>query len=304
MYRKAWQKVLFVIGLISLISFQGRSETVSVMCTDTLDIDLVGADVSKGDSVCIDLIFNNFTNVNSLQFSINWDPSVLAFSSLHDVNPGGVISEFYPSAFGLFTADQGVIRFLWYDPNVDGESAPDGFVAARLCFKAVGAPGEQTDIVISDIPLKFEAEDPNGDPFCLEDDGDQTIRITLPTDLCVVTTSCASRTNNGVITIKPWGGQPPYMIDIPTLGVVGDILNNQGDCAVYDMLNPGSYSVVVTDGAGADTIITVVVMNTEPVIIDTIQLLSPTCKGDENGRIEIDIQGGAPPYSINWSWCL
>ncbi|MDX1684511.1 MAG: gliding motility-associated C-terminal domain-containing protein [Saprospiraceae bacterium] len=288
--------------VIALFTFHTANASMNaVMCDDTLDIDIVGSDVSKGDSVCVDLIFSGFDSVNSLQFSITWDPSVLQFSSLQDVNPGGQIDDLFPVSFGRFSADDGVIRFLWFDNNVDGESAPDNFVVARLCFQAVGAPGDETEISISDFPLRYEAEDPDGNKFCLLEDGQETIRITLPSDLCVISTSCATRTNTGSITVTPFGGQPPYLVDIPTIGVAGDMISNQGDFLTYNMLNPGSYTVIVTDNTGRDTTMTVEVVNAEALTIDTTDLRFPTCADAENGIIEIEANGGSEPYRYTWS---
>lgn len=293
-----------ILTLIVLISGAGtaHSETLNFACEDTLDIDIIGSDVSKGDSVCVDLVFTGFDNLNSLQFSINWDPSVLKFSSLQDVNPGNEINNLIPAlSFGLFDAASGNIRFIWYDPEVNGESAPDNFVVARICFQAVGAPGEETDIMISNIPLKFEAIDTSQNLLCLLDDGDETIRITLPTDLCVIAKSCASRTSNGSITIEPYGGQPPYTVNIPSIGVVGDIINDQGDSRTYGMLSPGSYTIIVTDDTGRDTTIMIEIMNEEPLGIDTVDIRYPTCSDGNNGIIEVEASGGVPPYSYVWS---
>lgn len=291
---------LSVIAII-FFSWQSKAEAFALMCEDTMDIDIIGADVEKGDSVCVLLVFNGFTDLNSLQFSINWDPSVLEFSSLHDVNPGNVIDNLSPGlSFGLFDADQGSIRFIWYDQNVDGESAPDGFVVARLCFKAIGAPGDETDITIGNIPLRFEAIDTSQNTLCLREDGNETIRIILPTDLCVIARSCASRTGNGSITIEPFGGTPPYTVDIPSLAIAGDIINNQGDTRTYDMLNPGSYTIIVTDSDGNDTTIVMDILNVEPLKIDTVFLRLPTCSGNTNGIIEVAAYGGVPPYTYFW----
>ena len=296
-----WKRALATFVTILVLGLPLRSEEILVMCDDTLDIDLVGADVAKGDEVCIDLVFSGWNALNSLQFTIAWDPTVLEFIDVRDINPGNAVQFLNAGTFGLFQTGSGIIRFVWFDNNVDGETAPDPFTAGRLCFKGIGAPGDQTDIVIGDIPVKYEALDTAGNSFCLRDDGDEVINITIPTDLCVITSSCASRTNMGSLTVKPYGGMPPYVIDIPSLGVVGDIANNSGDCLIYDMLNPGSYTVIVTDDNGADTTIMVTVVNADPIVIDTVQLRVPNCAGDATGIIQIEANGGVPPYSYLWS---
>lgn len=294
------RRFFVVIICLTFVTYSKANFATSMMCADTLDIDIITTDVDKGDSVCVELVISGFNNVNSLQFSITWDPSVLEFSSIHDVNPGNTIGYLIEQNFGLFTADQGVIRFLWFDNDVDGETAPDNFVMARLCFKAVGGPGDMTEIAIGDIPLKFEAQDPDGESFCLEDDGQSSVMISLPTDFCVISKACASRTNMGSFMITPFGGMPPYSVSIPSLGIANDMIGSAGEFLTYNMLNPGTYTVIVEDASGNDTTMMLQIFNEEPLTIDTLELRTISCADENDGRIEIAIDGGVEPYTYTW----
>src|SRR5690606_27462492 len=67
-------------------------------------------------------------------------------------------------------------------------------------------------------------------------------------------------------------------------------------------LAPGTYSVVITDGAGCVRSLGPVTL-TQPDGVSVIvsYFKQPTCNGDANGEIGIDTHGGAPPYTWEWS---
>ena len=287
---------LWTLGIPALL----KAEASAVMPCDTLEIEFTGGNVQPGDTICVDMILRGFTDVNSLQFSLNWDPSIIEYVGVQDVNPGDSIYQLTPLSFGATQAPDGSLRFVWFDNEVDGESVVGPYVVAKLCFVAVGLPGEKTSLTISDIPLRIEAEDPDGNKFCIPVI-ENPICITLPSDLRADLSSCSTQGSSGSITVKAWGDNFPFDVDIPSLGIAGDQIPRSGDCLVYDMLSPGSYTVIVRDASGNDTTMTIQVINAPPIQIDTVDLREPRCATDANGRIQIDVVGGVPDYVITWS---
>lgn len=265
-------------------------------CPDSIGLTIIPVNVAKGDEICIDMAVDNFEGIETLQFSLGWNPTVLEFVRVEPIN----LRYLRVSNFGDRDADKGLLRFTWYDEDgINGETLADGTVIFRLCFKAVGEPGDSTAIVISDIPLAFEASNVFGDDLCLKNNNaNNLINITLPSMLCVIANSCSTEGNSGTAKITVWGGQRPY-----TYSGIGQngVLNNQGEMVVWNGLSPGTYSVTVTDNTGADTTLTIEIVDAPPIILDSVLQINPSCDGSTPGVLEIDISGGAAPYSIAWS---
>ncbi|MGB3547423.1 MAG: cohesin domain-containing protein, partial [Saprospiraceae bacterium] len=107
-----------------------------------------------GDVVCLNVTVNNFTNINSLQFSINYDPSVLQFQSFQNFAFGPVTTQ------NFNTSAPGQSRFIWSDPNADGETLPNGSTLFRICFTITNAA--ETTVGITGIPIAIEASNVAG----------------------------------------------------------------------------------------------------------------------------------------------
>jgi gliding motility-associated-like protein len=266
-------------------------------CPDSIGFTIIPVDVAKGEEFCVDLTVDDFDSIETLQFSLNWDPTVL---DLISVEPFNLRYLTLAGNFNIQRSKEGILTIVWFDQDgMNGETLADGTIIFRLCFNAVGQPGDSTAIVISDVPRQFEASNANGDDLCLKDNNAGNIfNITLPSMLCVVANTCGTDGSDGSVKITVWGGQRPYTYDgIMRTGV----LNNQGDMVVWNGLSPGTYNITVVDNTGADTTLVVEVVDGPAIQISTVQQVNPSCDGSTPGSIEIDVQGGSPPYSIAWS---
>jgi len=107
--------------------------------------------VSIGSTVCLDITTQNFNDIVSMHFSINFNPSALDFLSIDDI-----FSEFlsYGSPNqGLLPDGNITISFGIY--NLIGVDLPNGSVLFRLCFEALQSSG-QTIISFSGSPTAIE----------------------------------------------------------------------------------------------------------------------------------------------------
>ena len=95
---------------------------------------------------------------------------------------------------------------------------------------------------------------------------------------------------DGSATVTISNGTPPYVINWSTGASTNTISN----------LGAGSYSVTVEDNNDC-SITGTIVINDPPDLILTINTLSETCEGEDSGALEVAIQGGAPPYSVEWN---
>lgn len=117
------------------------------------------ATVAPNGQVSVDVAVNNFTNVISAQFSINWDPSVLTYNSitnitsvLDGVTQAGNIGT--PAATGA--VGPGQATFSWSLPSTNPRTIPDGTVLFTIVFDGVGAPCSSTDLIVTDDPRDIE----------------------------------------------------------------------------------------------------------------------------------------------------
>lgn len=96
---------------------------------------------------------------------------------------------------------------------------------------------------------------------------------------------------NGSILLEVRGGTAPYTFAWSNGATSKDIRN----------LEPGSYSVMVTDRMGCSTGGTYTVAEPELLDVTISQTEMLACYGDENGFINLEITGGVQPYRVTWS---
>lgn len=72
----------------------------------------------------------------------------------------------------------------------------------------------------------------------------------------------------------------------------------QGDRVMFDELIAGPYSMMVTDKNGCTASIPLSLPTGRQVSINTLDKKSITCKEDQNGSIELSVNGGLEPYAV------
>ncbi|MFK7932117.1 MAG: S8 family serine peptidase, partial [Saprospiraceae bacterium] len=120
------------------------------------------------------------------------------------------------------------------------------------------------------------------------------IFIEQPTLLSAETSSQNALDNeNGIATVAATGGVAPYIYQWST----------DGSTKTIDGLNSGEYSVTVYDQNQCSTISTVIVGNNEtPALTAIITNVIPVrCNGETTGGAQVEVSGGFPPYSYQWS---
>ena len=115
--------------------------------------------VPVNQSICNSVRVDNFTDILTAQFTLAWNPAIVKFDSLNNLNLPGLSK----NNFGLSKISQGILSFSWFDGNASGKSLPDGSVLFGVCFTAVGAAGDSSYFSIIDTPIKIEVTDINSD---------------------------------------------------------------------------------------------------------------------------------------------
>ncbi len=113
---------------------------------------------NEGDLVCVDYSVTGFDDLTSMQFSVNWDPTVLKFENVVVLEN---LINLAASSFGtplLPTVDDGnlIVSWSYFDPNDPGVSLPDSTDIFQVCYRVIGDCETSTPINFSDSPRPFE----------------------------------------------------------------------------------------------------------------------------------------------------
>lgn len=130
----------------------GQETTYQPSAQTSLKILLPDTVAAKGETICLDVKAAEFTNIVSIQHSINWDAKVLKFSKLQNFK----LVQLNQANFGLTQVKEGKLGISWYDAGVKGISQPDGQVLYQICFEVIGAAGASSPIRISSDPVTIE----------------------------------------------------------------------------------------------------------------------------------------------------
>lgn len=102
--------------------------------------------------------------------------------------------------------------------------------------------------------------------------------------------SCAQG-NDGSIDLTVYGGTPPYQYNW-----------NSGTFTTEDLsgIFAGTYTVIVTDSKNCTETTSGVITEPNPIVVlDTI--VDVDCNGNKTGSINLNVSGGTPSYTYQWS---
>ena len=259
-----------------------------------------------GGTTCVDFSVENFINVQTLQFSVHFDPTVL-----DPICPPTQFSllGLQGNNFNCNNVDEGFLRMVWVDPNSGlncGETVDDGTVIFTLCFDVIGQPGRTSPVYVADDQLDIEYSQiidcDDIDNFVTFSDitsnaGEVTIEcgsLSVFADVC----DSAPAQNNGSATFYGCGGTGPYNYNFNGGQVTGT--SDELEEIVVDNLAPGAYTIVITDAGGGMETLDFTVGQNNPITV-TYDITQPSCYTQDNGRIEIaSIDGGTPNYTTQW----
>lgn len=144
--KKLYLLSLLLVGYLGLLQAQ-----------PTIEIDDATGD--PGNVVSINFKVSDFSELIGMQFSVNWDPNVLAFKSVSNITDA--IRYFDAGAFNTdanFT-DDGNMVVQWFDLDAEGVTVPDGTIMFTIDFDVVGGGGSSTTIGITGDPRDIEIID-------------------------------------------------------------------------------------------------------------------------------------------------
>ena len=288
----------------------GASFVIDMTACVTVTFDVGTAAGLAGGSVCVPVTVADFVDIESFQFSLNYDPAVLQFTGVQDVNPAlgsGLLSN-SPSPGEFITS------FLTLGANVD---LPDGTVLFSVCFDVLGMVGDDSDIFfVNNAGNPLEASNGNGVLLVVTDDGNASVALTtLLADVVGTDVSCNPNTtgpsDDGSFTLTITGGAAPYSFtySLQGSGVVSTPQNAvEGTPVTVNGLDPGTYDIVINDSDMPPGVLTTTVDIMFPAELGLgIDSDLPDCFGDGTDIVltAVPTIGGQPVdpalYTFNWS---
>jgi hypothetical protein len=117
------------------------AQTARIATAGELQLQLQDQQVVPGTEVLVPVRAYAFDQVSAYQFTLSWDPRVLAFQSVQEGAATG--------AFGIHKVSEGKVTTTWDDPAGSSQSLPEGSPIFYVKFKAIGPLYTQTEVAIT-----------------------------------------------------------------------------------------------------------------------------------------------------------
>lgn len=132
------------------------------------------ADANPAETVEINFNVDDFVDIISAQFSINWDPAVLQFTEIKNLNSN--VPGLSVSSFNLVTyIDEGKITFGWFESSLTPVTLPDGSLFLTMVFEVIGDPCESSPVSITSDPLEIEVSDEDAEVGLVSNNGEVNV---------------------------------------------------------------------------------------------------------------------------------
>lgn len=169
----------FLFEYASPSSYEGFSNPVLLWsCADPLPDCTTGSaavtmtvtpdrsEVCAGETLCADFQVKDFSDISETRFTITWDPAVLAFQSVADLNP--LVTGLDVADFNTSEVDQGRLYVEWKIADCSTVTIGQGITLDdcsgtcpptlfRVCFSAISGDGGATTLSLA--PDRFLGKD-------------------------------------------------------------------------------------------------------------------------------------------------
>jgi len=138
--------------LVSLTALLQAIAIFSFAQIDTLQINFTEPIGDLGDEVCTDVSVRDFKDLVSFQFSIGFNPEVIAYERC--IN--GDTENFGCSVVNHRPDDPGATRVLWSDALARPVTVADNSILFSLCFTLQACPADDDFVSVTPRPIKAE----------------------------------------------------------------------------------------------------------------------------------------------------
>ncbi len=182
--------------------------------------------------------------------------------------------------------------YTWTTPIVNPAGTITGATAqnipqTEISQNLINLTSNVATVTYTVIPLSGNCL---GDPFTVT----VTVNPSINPNITLSNITCF-QANNGSITTNITGGIPPY-----TITWTGPNGFNASSSSISN-LEPGTYTLLIEDTGDCPYSESFVITEPNDISISLIQLSNITCFNENNGSIEIDVNGGSNNFIYNWT---
>lgn len=274
----------------------GRGAGVTVVhpdgCSQPLVMNLPLDGGIPGQSICVPITVENFTNILSFQFEIGFDPAVLQFDSLTAFHPNFPIDPQYngPPNSGGTLAD-GQVRIL-YDGSFSGPTTIlDGEAVMNICFTILGGFGDSSPLIEDGIVTEYTRPGADNGEVIVNPGSIVVTDKAFLVELSREDENCEGF-DDGRITATANGAQDPYIFSIRRIlpspeAVFRDAATRTGNpaSATFNGLEDAEYAVRVEAANGDIVIDTIEVEAGLDIGVNITPVNQPSCNGFSDGSV-------------------
>lgn len=284
----------------------GTSFQMTISTCVALSLTLANETALPGENICVPITIENFTSIVSMQFSIDYDGTLLAFTGVSNVNP--LLTSFSPGVFN----DTGEAFILsWIDFSFAGITIPDDQVLFELCFDVTGNLGDCSPLDFSTVMgIPIEITDTFG-PIGFDGTDGEVCLSSGMVDVMITTdsVSCPGLTD-GAITVTASSGTAPYNVSwqaLPAGPIQGPgVINADGGSFTANNLPSGQYAVTISDAGPAMDIIDTVEVAEGPTLNVIFNITPPPCNGGQGSLTAIIVLDSVvitnPGLNYTFAW--
>ena len=261
-------------------------------CT-AVTFSLPAATTLPGENICVPVTVENFNNIQSIQLSIQWDPSVLQFLNVGAFN----LPDLDGGSFNPIPLN-GQLTMSWL--NLMGITRPDSSRIFEICFRAVGPLGSRSLLRFVNEPTNIEIVNGNTEEvgFIGRNGIIALTSNTLIPLLVQDSVSCPGSTD-GAFSLTMFGGTPPYSFTWRAITPAGPVngpftINNAGVAFRVENLAAGRYEITARDSeTPVNTVTDTIEVFRAPLIGLSLVPTPPRCFGANDGSVRavVDEEG-------------
>ncbi len=303
------KNILILLLLVGLAATNGVKAQAVILKTDTISLPC-----AQTDTFWMPVRVQNFTNVGSFQFTLNWNATYLDYQS---ITKGSAANPFFlnganPSFDTTTFINTGKLTFAWN--RVGGATVDNNTVVFYIVFRRLGGP--YAPVQFAGTPVGIEVTDPVGEdlPWKTQSGG------VMPIDTVLPTITCPLNMTQEVSGLAPVSGiSPTSVADNCTLQSVG--WSSTGSTTVDFPTDPDASGAVFGFGlstvtytatdVGGNTATCSFTINLEPAISsDTLTILLSNSPAVCGSQVALDVTTfnfdsiGSLQFSVNWNTAL
>jgi hypothetical protein len=257
---------------------------------------------NKGTTACLDVRVENFTNIRNMQFSINFNSSVLKYVSTGMYDMKNLTNN-------SFNSMSNSLIFTWNTGDNSVISLADNHRIFQICFELIGDCNTSSDVMITNNPRVIEINGifDNQNDFSFDSEiTNGLINITCGgASVCTVTgttnTSCFGAANGGATaTVTPATGLTNCMcVWKNSQGAIVKSSANLSDCNLANVA-AGSYTLELICSNNVECSSTTNIGQPDNINIPATGITNVSCSG--KGSVNVTgITGGTQPYTPSWN---